>query len=916
MTKKIVSLVLGGIMLLSMLFSVSAAESYDETAALPSGEGDAIATATDYKTAKKISETFDTVEFGVEIDDEGEYALELCYCIPEEVESDVHFSVYVDGTVWLESIEIKPYWKDSDSGIRTDLFGDEYAPEQVRFSGEVTAVLTNKSSPLNSIYYTSFSKGFHKIKFSNFSQNVTISKLNILKMEVAETFAHVSENILSREYDLSEVEQFDIQGEAAYIKSEKSLVSKSNTSSPLLTPSDAYIQRINYIGGTGWTSLGEEIVWKINIPKTGFYKFGFTFLQDQNINGFSYRELKIDGRIPYADCAAVAFKYSTGWQSAVLSSYGKELFFFLEEGEHELSLTATLGETAVYYAALEDLMTVIGDLYIDIAMITGETPDANRDYELFRNIPNFNDRLTEIGNSLQSIADGLLSISNNGTTSLISALKDMKRIVDTMVKEKYSAQKYVSNYQSSYTTLSNWLYDMRSMPLSLDKISVIPYDKEAQFKTVSFGKRLIYGIKRFLLAFNDDYVTPNDDDGESIKIWVNWGRDQAMVLSTLISENFTPKTGIKVNLELTNASLLYGMMSGIAPDLSLHMARTEPVNLALRGALVDLSKFDDYEEAASNFGESADVPYRYNGGIYALPDQQSFYIMFYRKDILNKLGIPVPNTWDEFLTAVSVLQRNNMNAWIPYTQISSATTVNTGIGGLNMYATILQQFGGSVYSNKLNTCVINNTIGLNAFTYWTDMYTKFTLPTTASFYNRFRTGTMPLGIEAYTLYTTLLEAAPDINGRWGIALVPGIEDENGNINRTVAGSGTGCGILKTSKNQDAAWEFLKWWTSAETQIAYNNNIEAILGTVSRVTTSNIEAFSKMEWNDDDLSVLLEQRSYIEEIPEVPGSYYVARSIDQAFWNVVNNATRPKDAIDKWSRVSTEEIERKISEYSK
>lgn len=70
------------------------------------------------------------------------------------------------------------------------------------------------------------------------------------------------------------------------------------------------------------------------------------------------------------------------------------------------------------------------------------------------------------------------------------------------------------------------------------------------------------------------------------------------------------------------------------------------------------------------------------------------------------------------------------------------------------------------------------------------MYTKYKLPTTASFYNRFRLGTMPLGIEVYTLYTTLTEAAPEIDGRWGIALVPGTE-QNGTVNHTVSGAGTG-----------------------------------------------------------------------------------------------------------------------------
>ena len=75
------------------------------------------------------------------------------------------------------------------------------------------------------------------------------------------------------------------------------------------------------------------------------------------------------------------------------------------------------------------------------------------------------------------------------------------------------------------------------------------------------------------------------------------------------------------------------------------------------------------------------------------------------------------------------------------------------------------------------------------------MYTKYKLPTTASFYNRFRLGTMPLGIEVYTMYTTLKQAAPEIDGRWSICKVPGIKNEDGTVNHTVAGAGTGCNTL-------------------------------------------------------------------------------------------------------------------------
>ena len=114
--------------------------------------------------------------------------------------------------------------------------------------------------------------------------------------------------------------------------------------------------------------------------------------------------------------------------------------------------------------------------------------------------------------------------------------------------------------------------------------------------------------------------------------------------------------------------------------------------------------------------------------------------------------------------------------------------------------------------------------------------------------------------------------------------------------------------------EDEAWEFLKWWTSAETQTRYNNNVESLLGMIGRTTTANVEAFQNLAWDKDHLEVMEQQRLQVKEVPEVPGSYYLSRAIDQAFWTVVNGETNSKDAVMKWSRVADDEITRKIEEY--
>ena len=284
--------------------------------------------------------------------------------------------------------------------------------------------------------------------------------------------------------------------------------------------------------------------------------------------------------------------------------------------------------------------------------------------------------------------------------------------------------------------------------------------------------------------------------------------------------------------------------------------------------------------------------------------------MFYREDIFGSLGLSVPKTWTEFLEAATVIQRNNMSVYMPYTQITSSTTVNAGIGGLNVFPTLMTQSGLSLYNDELDGTALTSDKAVEIFEKWTEFYTDYDFYKEADFYNRFRVGSMPLGIAPYTMYMTLYSAAREIEGRWTVAEVPGTE----NGNNFVSGAGTGCGIIEKSKNKKAAWEFLKWWVSADTQERYSNNVESILGMIGRITTSNVEALSRLAWKPEVQKVINSEWALVKEVPEVPGSYYMTRCVDQAFWSVVNGTSRTKDALVKWSRVADDEIKRKIAEY--
>ncbi|MBE6727833.1 MAG: extracellular solute-binding protein [Ruminococcaceae bacterium] len=847
-----------------------------------------------------------------EVSKDAYYNIKLSY---KSLDTGVNydFGFMIDGVYPFDEAKLISFprmWKNTLSEFKEDNIGNQLTPEQM----EVEGYSVNSARDINGVviepYRFYLTAGTHTITVKGPGQSVALSKVILSAPEEVLSYKE-----LLKSYDKkgdSGKKTIVIEAENAILKSSSKLIPKSDNSNAGMSPQDVLYTKLNYIGGTSWQEAGQYLEWKFNVEKAGYYSFGFRYRQSDVINAESWRWLKIDGKTPFEEAKGIRFPYGAEWQYLEFGSKNQPFLVWLDKGEHTVSLEVTMGAMSEYYDRLSGVVSKLGDKYIEIVKITGATPDINLDYELFNQIADLNSTFQECLEELEALSGDLKDFTGKRGSQYIAAINNMSRVLDTMIESPYIAHQYVTDYYTNYSSLSSWLYDMKNMPLCLDTIQVVPEKGEFDNEEVGFFEDLFYTLERLLMSFADDYIIESKTESKnSLTLWVNWGRDQATALDTLIRDSFTQEHNIPVNVRITNASLINGLLSGNFPDMALHLARTEPVNLGIRGALVDLNEMPGIENILERFQDGAQSPYSYNGKLYALPDTQNFQLMFYRTDIFESLGLTVPETWDEFLYTAAIIQRNNMNVYIPYTQIVASTTINAGIGSLNLFPTLMTQHGLSLYNDELNATSLNSVEATNVFDYWTDLYTKYDFQKEADFYNRFRVGIMPLGIAPYSTYLTLYSAAPEIKGRWAVACIPGVEGGN----NYVAGAGTGCAIIKKSKNRDNAWKFLDWWTSAEAQTRYSNNVESLIGMLGRQQTANIEALEDLAWDKNDLEVIMEQWSRVKEVPEVPGSYYFGRALDQAFWSVINDGTNAKDAISKWSEVADDEIERKIKEYS-
>ena len=398
---------------------------------------------------------------------------------------------------------------------------------------------------------------------------------------------------------------------------------------------------------------------------------------------------------------------------------------------------------------------------------------------------------------------------------------------------------------------------------------------------------------------------------KEIKVWIGSnslitpvsgaGRDQSNIIKQMSDNLFMPGHNTRVNLQLVApGTLLTSIIAKNSPDVALQCTNTEPLNYAIREAVCDLTEFDDFNQVKKKFYTYALVPYTFNGKTYALPETLTYPMMFYRKDIFKEQSLRPPKTWKEARRLIIALQKSNMQFGIPVSW--------------NGYLMLLYQNGGQLYSKNAEKSTIDSETSLKAFKQWTDLFNSYGQPVQYDFLNRFRSGEMPIAIMDFSLYNQLSVFAPEIKNLWGLAPVPGTEDENGNINHAVASSGTSCFILSSSKNQKESWEFLKWWTDTQTQTTYGRELESVMGIAARYPTANREAFSKISWPKDILEGLKKQSEYVYGVPEVPGSYITPRYIDFAFQAVINQKEDVGETLLYYAKQINSEITRKRREF--
>ncbi len=363
---------------------------------------------------------------------------------------------------------------------------------------------------------------------------------------------------------------------------------------------------------------------------------------------------------------------------------------------------------------------------------------------------------------------------------------------------------------------------------------------------------------------------------------------------------FEAKAKVKVNLVIMPFSAmrekqLIELTSGNSTYDVIGLDYRDVAAYGEAGWMVDLYPYINGKDADPNLNMSDFLPttiegLKWKGKLNGFPFYVESTMLMYRKDLYDKLGLKVPETWDELYQNALKLNHETNGTRDFY----GITLRGRRAVGYNDYIWngLLKSYGGS-YFDKNWKPVFNNDAGLKAL----EMYVKLLrdagpLDVATQGYEEVMQ-TMMQGRTAQVIDATMLGAwledpkQSKVVGLNGWALVP-----KGTVRRGNSFFLQGMGVPKFSQKPLAAYKFIEWATSYDLQ-----KVQIEKGAyLTRSSIINSEEFRKA-WPFADIMLKSLADSELSYTPILPEWAEVAEQVSIAVSSALIGEKTPRQALD-------------------
>lgn len=842
----------------------------------------------------------------------GEHQVGLRYHVTEEAEtSDLLFQLGYGEHTYTTYLPI--LWQDAigEQRYSTDRFGNEMANTQIAATGSVFAPLQDNTDINMTELVLDLQGG--NIVLTNISQSVIIEEVWLY--EKTETLPYETYKEI---YTGEGRGIITVQGEDFSVKSDPHIRS-CNTNQTDLSPYNTYHRMINTLDGSSFGSAGQKVMWEFEVEEDGYYELGFKFCQNSAVNKKAYRRIEIDGEVPFQEFELVAFPQTRNlaYETIFLSDEQGEAYkVYLTKGRHTLALRADMGELQDVYEELKDLVNEMNALGMDITKITAGVSDQNRTWNIDAYLPNAVEDMKGYIEKIEKAYDRLEEIEGEKPTyadSLLYAAQVLEQLLEKPRLIPNKLELFNTGDNSAVKHINTVINKLTSVNLGIDEFYVKAAGEEFAVKKKSPAVSLANSVRKFLYSLDPEAVESTNGasgDEDTLTVWMSRSSVYVQVLQGMVdSAEELKDLNIDISIMPSEQKLTLASAAGTNPDVVLGAGQGTPYKFAIRGAAKDLTEYEDFLDFYdSEYNLESLVPCAYKGGVYGATETQDYNVLFYRKDILDTLGVEVPDTWDDVKEIMPTLLRYNKNISLPIANV-------VGFKPLSATAPFLYQNDGDLYTQDGAAVTFMDEQTISGFNELTDLFKVYAVEEyVASFYNSFRYGDTPLGIGGVSVYVQMTEAAPELAGLWDIAPVPGTLQEDGSVSRQMNASSTTCMIFKNTDMPEEAWRFLKWWLSAETQTEFASTMELSYGTEYRWNTANLKAFEDTSYSEEHKAVIRSVWEQQRENVQHPAAYIVERELSNAFTNATVNGDTVIEALDASKLVADREILRKLKEF--
>lgn len=329
------------------------------------------------------------------------------------------------------------------------------------------------------------------------------------------------------------------------------------------------------------------------------------------------------------------------------------------------------------------------------------------------------------------------------------------------------------------------------------------------------------------------------------------------------------------------------MAAGSGPDLALNDTSTVP-SRAKTGAILSTDEFiaRDGVQLDDFFPVLIDKM-KYEGKMYGMPNDTDVRVLYYNKKMFEEAGLDPnqpPANWDELEEYAEKLTKWGSNDMLDVIGFSPA------LGNLHFW-TLAWTNGGGFWDEE-GKPTFNRPENLEALEWEKKVQDKYGVKAMSAFnsqasalgFSPFIAGKAAMIVDVNNLYEEIKTRAPDLE--FGVAPIP----YKNNPASWSAGFSLELVNNKDDKRANAAWELMKFLTSAEVQVRIHE--------ASGSLVSNMKAATDPKFMEDpNWAMIVEQMEhsrFIEYIEAMPAWHGSLDPVEQA---VLNSGKDPKEFLD-------------------